>query len=100
MGATSVYCEVRAESVYIIEVLRDNVMAQSVSRRPLIAGAPAQFQFRRVRFLVGKVALGRVFLRVLPFLPVRIILSVLQTHTHLQGAVTGSIAPPPPQSEI
>ena len=51
--------------------------------------------FIDVRFLVGKVALGWVFLRVLPFFSVRIILPVLQTHTHLQGAVTVSIAPPP-----
>ena len=54
MGTKDVYCEVREESVYIIEVLRGNVMAQSVSRLPLIADAPVQFQFSRREICKGQ----------------------------------------------
>jgi hypothetical protein len=54
MGTTNVYCEVREESVYIIDVLWGNVLAQSVSRRPLIAEAPVQFQFSRREIYGGQ----------------------------------------------
>jgi hypothetical protein len=41
-----------------------------------------------VRYVVDKVALGRVFLRVLRFLPVTVIPPVLHTHLHLHVALT------------
>jgi len=40
------------------------------------------------RFVAHKVALGQVFLRDLPFRPVIIILQLLDTHLHLQAALT------------
>jgi hypothetical protein len=42
-------------------------MAQAVSRRPLTAAALVRAQVNPVRFVVDKVALGQVFLRVLRF---------------------------------
>jgi hypothetical protein len=48
-------------------------MAQAVSRRPLIAAARVRAGDIPVGFVVDKVALGQVFLRVLPFSPVNII---------------------------
>jgi hypothetical protein len=59
------------------------------SRRPRFNSSSVD-----VRFVVDKVALGRGFLRVPLFFPVSIILPILQTHMHLQGAVTRSIATP------
>jgi hypothetical protein len=41
-----------------------------------------------VGFVVDKVALGKLFLSVLPFPPVSIIPPVLHTHLHLQVALT------------
>ena len=61
MGTTNVYCEVREESVYITEVLRGSVMAQSVSRRPLIAKAPVQFQFSRREICSGQSGIWTCF---------------------------------------
>jgi hypothetical protein len=40
------------------------------------------------RFVVHKVALGQVFLRVLPFRPVIVIPQLLDTHLHLHAALT------------
>jgi len=37
----------------------------------------------RVKFVLGKVAMGRVFLRVRPFPPVSTIPALLHTHLHL-----------------
>jgi hypothetical protein len=48
-------------------------MAQAVSRRPLTAAAGVRAQVNPVGFVVDKVALGQVFLRVLRFSPVTII---------------------------
>ena len=48
-------------------------MVQAVSRRPLTAKAPEHPSPIRVEFVVDKVALGQVFLRVLRFFPVSII---------------------------
>jgi hypothetical protein len=48
-------------------------MAQAVSRRPLTAAARFRAQVNSVGFVVDKVALGQVFLRVLRFRPVNII---------------------------
>jgi hypothetical protein len=42
-------------------------MAQAVSRRPLTAAAQVRVQVNPVGFVVDKVALGQVFLRVLWF---------------------------------
>jgi hypothetical protein len=47
-------------------------MAQAVSRRPLTAAAWFRAQVNPVGFVVYKVALGQVFLRVLRFSPVNI----------------------------
>jgi hypothetical protein len=47
-------------------------MAQVVSRRPLTAEARVSAWSIHVGFVVDKVALGQVFLRVLPFPPVNI----------------------------
>jgi hypothetical protein len=41
-----------------------------------------------VRYVVDKVAFGRVFLRVLRFLPVTVISPVLHSHLHLRVALT------------
>jgi hypothetical protein len=51
----------------------DRTMAQAVSRRPLTAAAWVRARVNTVGFVVGKVALGQVFLRVLRFSPVNII---------------------------
>jgi hypothetical protein len=48
-------------------------MAQAVSRRPLTAESRVAPGLIRVGFVVEKVALGQVFLRVLRFSPVSII---------------------------
>jgi hypothetical protein len=48
-------------------------MAQAVSRRPLTAAAWFRAKVNPVGFVVDKVALGQVFLRVLRFSPVSII---------------------------
>jgi hypothetical protein len=48
-------------------------MVHTVSRRPLTAAARVRTQVNPVRFVVDKVALGQVFLRVLRFRPVNII---------------------------
>jgi hypothetical protein len=48
-------------------------MAQVVSRRPLTAAAWVRAQVNLVGFVVHKVALGQVFVRVLRFFPVSII---------------------------
>jgi hypothetical protein len=51
----------------------DRVMAQAVSRRPFTAAARVRAQVIPVGFVVDKVALGHVFLRVLRFSPISII---------------------------
>jgi hypothetical protein len=48
-------------------------MAQAVSRRPLTAAAWVRSQVKPVGFVVDKVILGQVFLRVLRFSPFNII---------------------------
>jgi hypothetical protein len=48
-------------------------MAQAVSRRPLTAAARVRTQVNPVGFVVDKVALVQVLLRVLRFSPVNII---------------------------
>jgi hypothetical protein len=48
-------------------------MAQAVSRRPLTAATRVRARVNPVGFVVDKVALGQVFLRVLQFSPVSII---------------------------
>jgi hypothetical protein len=48
-------------------------MAQAVSRRPLTETARVRAQVNAVGFMVDKVALGQVFLRVIRFSPVNII---------------------------
>jgi hypothetical protein len=48
-------------------------MAQAVSWRPLTVEAQVHAQVVHVEFVVDKVALGQVFLRVLWFFPVSII---------------------------
>jgi hypothetical protein len=48
-------------------------MAQAVSRRPVTAAAWVRAQVNSVGFVVDKVALGQVFLRVLRLSPVNII---------------------------
>jgi hypothetical protein len=48
-------------------------MAQAVSRRPLTAAAWVRAQVNPVGFVVDKVAVGQVFIRVLRFYPVNII---------------------------
>jgi hypothetical protein len=48
-------------------------MAQVVSRRPLTAEARVRSRSIHVWFVVDKVALGEVFLRVIRFSPVNII---------------------------
>jgi hypothetical protein len=58
-------------------------MRLAASRRPLSAEAPVQFQLVFVGFVVNKVALGRIFLRVLLYFPVRIIPAMLHTHSSL-----------------
>jgi hypothetical protein len=47
-------------------------MAQAVSRRPLTAAAWVRAQVNPVGFVVDKVALGQVFLRVIRIFPVNI----------------------------
>jgi hypothetical protein len=59
------------------------------SRRPRL-----QFQFSRREICSGKIDTRTVFFRAHTF-SVVIILPVLQTHTHLQGAVPPSPPPPP-----
>jgi hypothetical protein len=61
--------------------------------RPLVAGISPRktgFDVRsvHVRIIVDKVALGQVFLRVLPFYPVSIIPPMLHIHLHLHVALT------------
>jgi hypothetical protein len=53
--------------------MEGRAMAQAVIRRPLIAAAWVHTQVNPVGFVVEKVALGQVFLRVLRFFPVNII---------------------------
>jgi hypothetical protein len=48
-------------------------MAQAVSRRPLTAAAWVRAQVNPVGFVVDKVALGQVFIRVFRFSPFNII---------------------------
>jgi hypothetical protein len=48
-------------------------MAQAVSRRPLTAESRVRARVNTCGFVVDKVALGQVFLRVLRFSPVSII---------------------------
>jgi hypothetical protein len=48
-------------------------MSKAVSRRPLTAATWVRAQVNPVRFVVDKVALGQVFLRVSVFSPVNII---------------------------
>jgi hypothetical protein len=52
---------------------RGRAMAQAVSRRPLTAAAWIRARVNPVGFVVEKVALGQVFLRILRFSPVNII---------------------------
>jgi hypothetical protein len=56
-----------------IPSLFGRAMAQAVSRRPLTAVAWVRVQVNPVGFVVDKVALGQVVLRVLRFSPVNII---------------------------
>jgi hypothetical protein len=59
-------------------------MPRAANRRPLAA----EPRFRsNVRDVVDKVALGRVFFRVLRFLPVTVIPPVLHTHLQLHAAL-------------
>jgi hypothetical protein len=48
-------------------------MAQGVSRWPLVAAARIRARVNPVGFVVDKVALGQVFLRILRFSPASII---------------------------
>jgi hypothetical protein len=52
---------------------KGNAMAQVVSHRPLTAATWVHTEVNPVGFVVDKVALGQVFLRVLRFSPVNII---------------------------
>jgi hypothetical protein len=56
-----------------IKIIIGRAMAQAVSRRLLTAAARVRAQVNPVGFVVDKVALGQVFLRVLRFSPVNII---------------------------
>jgi hypothetical protein len=58
-------------------------MARAVSRRPLTAAAWVRARVNPVGFVVDKVALGQVFLRVLRFSPVNIIALSLIHFIHL-----------------
>jgi hypothetical protein len=55
-------------------------MAQAVSRRRLTAEARVRAQVNPVEFVVDKVTLGQVFLRVLRFSPVNIIPPCRELH--------------------
>jgi hypothetical protein len=57
----------------MLKIVLGRVMAQVVSRRPLTAAAWVRAQVNPVGFVVDKVALGQVFLRVLRFFSVSII---------------------------
>jgi hypothetical protein len=68
-------------------------MSQAVCRRPLIAAAWVHARVNPVRFVVDKVALGQVFLRVFRFiippwapyfrkLQKKIVLSFIHSHSH------------------
>jgi hypothetical protein len=57
----------------LIYFLKGCTMAQAVSRRPLNMAAQVRAWINPVGFVVGKVALGQVFPRVLQFSPVNII---------------------------
>jgi hypothetical protein len=50
-------------------IVKGRAMAQVVNCRPLTAAAPVRARVNAVGFVVEKVALGQVFLHVLPFFP-------------------------------
>jgi hypothetical protein len=60
--------------MYNVTLRRGRAMAQAVSRRPSTAEGPGSVH---VGFVVDKMALGQVFLRVLRFSPVNFIPPVL-----------------------
>jgi hypothetical protein len=61
-------------------------MVQAVSRRPLTAKAREHPSPVLVGFVVDKVVLGQVFLRVHRFFPVSIIPPMLHIHSSITGA--------------
>jgi len=63
-------------------------MSQRVSGRPLTAEGRIRSQVSPWDFVVNKVALGEVFLRVLLFSPVIVTLRVSNVHIRLQIAFT------------
>jgi hypothetical protein len=65
--------EWRSSSTHLPSLPIGRAMAQAVIRRPLTTVAWVRSQVNPVGFVVGKVALGQVFLRVLRFSSVYII---------------------------
>jgi hypothetical protein len=67
--------EIRAihTSDTVTPLTKRSLMAQAVSRRPVTAAARVRALVNPVGFVVDKVALGQVFLRVLQFSPANII---------------------------
>ena len=68
-----------------------SVLALVGSRRYFIAEARVRFQVSSGEVVVGKVTVGEVFIRVLPFLLVTIIPPVFHTSFHLHGTLTKTI---------
>jgi hypothetical protein len=64
--------DIKLHSLHHIHIL-GRAIAQAVSRRPLTAAARVRARVSPVVYVVDKVALGLVFLRVLRFSPVNII---------------------------
>jgi hypothetical protein len=69
-------------------------MAQAVSRRPLTAAARVRAQVNPVGFVVDKVALAQVFLRVLRFSLVNIIPTLGSTFPKIKKKIRSLIHSP------
>jgi hypothetical protein len=63
-------CSTVKKSLCALTQIVGRAMAQAVSRRPLTVAARVRARVNAVGFVVNKVELGQVFLRVLRFFPV------------------------------
>jgi hypothetical protein len=66
-------------------------MAQAVSRRPLTAAAWVRAQVNPEGFVVDKVALGQIFLRVFRFSPVNITPKIEKKYSSFIHSLTPSL---------
>jgi len=78
----------RDKKCTLIFAFKVRAMSQAVSLRPLTTEARFRCRSVRIKYVVDRVAMGHIFLRVLGFSPVYIIQPMLHTRLHLHVGVT------------